>query len=108
MKQVTTQQVILLLGLAFITGTVVVLLALFDKDVQAILTSVATISVMVLGALGWSKANSIQRDVGDVKTLSNGRIERLEQHNKDLQSTITSLAMLAQPPAQPPAEEENK
>lgn len=90
MKQVTTPQVILILGSAFIIMSAVVLLALFDKDVSAILQAVTTFAVVLLGGLGIHQSAKLDQ----VKDVANGRLTEIIEDNKRLNDKLTALALL--------------
>lgn len=108
MKQVSSQQVCLILGIALILAGSVVGLAAMDKDVGSILAAVAAVAITVAGAFGWAKANQLSRDMGTVnqnmdhvKEVSNGRLTQVLEENKALNEKITALALLIQPPPEP-------
>lgn len=107
MKQLTSQQVCLILGLALILAGSVVGLAAMDKDVGSIFAAVAAVAITVGAAFGWAKANQLSRDMGTVnlnmdhvKEISNGRLTEVIEENKRLNEKLTALAMLVQPPEQ--------
>lgn len=107
MRNVNTQQVVLILGLSAILMGGVVTLAAMGKDVGAIFGAVAAVAIGLAGAFGIS----LNHKVDQVKDIANGRLTEAlddgrkarEQGREDcqaLQQQITSLAMLVTPPEQ--------
>jgi hypothetical protein len=72
----------------------VVVLALRDKDVTVILSLGALVAIPVLSAFGVA----IYQKMDQVKELSNGGNKELLKMIKDLQATVTGLALQIQPP----------
>lgn len=97
MKQVTPPQVCLILGLALILAASVVGLAAMNKDVGSIFAAVGAVLITVAGAFGYAKATQIQKDVSQVKELSNGRVTDLMDDNKKLHEQLTAMAILIPP-----------
>ena len=98
----TTQQVVLTLGLSLILATTIIILAVLKADIAAILGSVASVMVFVAGAFGLSKVNALTKDVGEVKDLSNGRVDRLlarldEQHDKTVALALAAATPVVEP-----------
>lgn len=116
MKQVTTAQVVLILGLATIVATTVVVLALSGLDPVVILTGITTAAATMFGVAGWAKAkqvdqtlSQVNQNVDQVKDLSNGRLTEVMEDNKRLHDQIAALSILVQPnPAVEQAREDNK
>lgn len=105
MKQVTSQQVCLILGLALILAASVVTLAALNKDVGATFYAVGAVVVSVGGAFGWAKlnqlthnVNQVNESVDNVKDLSNGRLTEMIEDNKRLREQLTELALRVPPP----------
>ncbi len=94
MKQISWPQAILTLGLALILMAGVVVLALNDKDVGAILGAVAAVAVVVMSGLGFNLKHTLDQ----VKDISNGRMTDLLEDNKRLNERVTALAMNIVPP----------
>jgi hypothetical protein len=116
MKQVTTTQVVLILGLATIVAATVVILALSGLDPVVILTGITTAAATMFGVAGWAKAkqvdqslNQVNRNVDQVKDLSNGRLTEVMEDNKRLHDQVAALSILVQPvPLLEPPREDNK
>ena len=105
MKQVSSQQVCLILGLALILAGSIIGLAAMDKDIVTILAGVGAVAVTVAGAFGFAKAQQITRDLGavnqnvdHVKEISNGRLTTVLEDNKALHEKVTALALMVQAP----------
>ena len=103
MKDMTTQQVVLILGLSTLLSTVIIWLAIIGADPVQVVLGIAPVLVFVGGAFGWAKVNALQRDVGEVKELSNGRITAAQEEIKRLNTTLHAMSLLVQPP--PPDQE---
>lgn len=87
MKNLTTQQVVLYLGLALIGMTGVVVLALAHQDVGAIFTSLAVVFGLIMGALGINLKHSMDQ----VKDISNGRLSEQIAKNDTLNDKIAAM-----------------
>lgn len=94
MKQVTVQQVVLILGLAAIMMAGVIILALNGQDVGAIFGALATLGFAVATALGFN----LKHTMDQVKDISNGRLTQMLDENKALNERVATLAMMMQPP----------
>jgi len=70
-----------------------VLLVLNNKDVSTILTLTAIVALPVLTALGVANYQKAQ----EVKELTNGNVDKQHQMIKELQATVTELALKVQP-----------
>jgi hypothetical protein len=89
MKQVTKEQVILILGMMMILVTGVCLLAILDKDPTIILTITGLLAIPVLGALGVA----VYQKLDQVKEVSNGNLTRAhDMLDKHTQQTADALA----------------
>lgn len=89
MKQVTTQQVILFLGMMFILVAGVTILAVLDKDPAIILTLAGILAVPILGALGVA----VYQKLDKVQEVSNGNLTRAhDMLDKHTQQTAAALA----------------
>jgi hypothetical protein len=115
MKQPTTQQVVLILGLAVIVAGTVVTLGLSGLDPVVILTGIAGIAATIFGAAGWAKArdvnqslSQVSQNVEQVKELSNGRLTEVMEDNKRLHDQVAALSILVQPVVSPPTELDTK
>ncbi len=97
LKNVTPPQVVLILGLSLILATTIIWLAVIGNDPVAIISGIAPILLLVGGAFGWAKVNDLKRDVGEVKSLSNGQLTDLREDNKALHEKVANLSMLIQP-----------
>jgi hypothetical protein len=93
MKPVTTQQVVLILGMSAILMAGIVVMALSHIDVLAILGGVATISIAVMAALGLN----LKHTVDQVKEISNGRLTAVLADNKELHEKVAALSLLTPP-----------
>jgi len=100
--------VVLLSFLSFCLLTAVVILALADKDVGAILTAVTAFLIIILGALGFSAKSQIESKVDTVagkadqaRDAANGNQTRLMMMVERLQTQVTDLALrVPTPPTQ--------
>jgi glucan phosphoethanolaminetransferase (alkaline phosphatase superfamily) len=72
-----------------------VTLTLMGKDIVVILSLTAIVAVPVLTAFG----AMINQKVQEVKEISNGNNSELLNMVKNLQTTVTELALKVQPPA---------
>lgn len=90
-KNMTTQQVVLVLGLSTLISTTVIWLTIIGADVVQIMTGLSPIIILLGGAFGWAKINEFKRDIGDVKELSNGRLTEVRDDNKVLQQEVKQL-----------------
>lgn len=100
MKDVTTQQVVLILGLSALVAGVIIWLAILGLDPGQVLAGLSPFALLLGGLFGWAKVNDLKRDVGDVKEMSNGRLTQLQDDNKELHAKVASLSMYLQPPDQ--------
>jgi len=98
MKNMTTQQVVLILGLSTLLATVIIWLTVIGADPVAIVSGIAPILLLVGGAFGWAKINDLKRGVDEVKDQGNGRLTKLQDDNKELHEKIASLSLLIQHP----------
>lgn len=88
MKDVTREQVILLLGMMFILVAGVCTLAVLDKDPTIILTLAGIMAVPILGALGVA----VYQKLDQVKEVSNGTLTRAHDLlDKNTQQTTAAL-----------------
>lgn len=89
MKDVTREQVILLLGMMLILVSGVCTLAILDKDPTIILTLAGILAVPILGALGVA----VYQKLDQVKEVSNGNLTRAhDMLDKHTQQTADALA----------------
>jgi flagellar motor component MotA len=116
MRQVQWQMVVLILGLSVCMTGVIIVLAINNKDVSAVLSAVSVFILAIVGALGWSaksqiesKVDVVSRQTDSVKDLTNGQQAKLmdmikDLHDKlsDLQEKNTALALGTTPP--PPSQ----
>lgn len=98
MRQLSTQQVVLFLGESAIMMAGIVVMALAHIDVVAILTGVATVAVVAMGALGIN----LKHNVDQIKDISNGRLTSVLDDNRELHEKLTALSLLVQPPPDKP------
>ena len=110
-RNLTWQQVILMLGLGVCMTVTVIFLAVKDKDVASILSAVSAFILAVVVGLGWSaksqieaKVDSVSNKTDQVKDVANGRTTELMEMVKNLQNEIAELhksnvaLALTQPP----------
>lgn len=97
MKQVNVPQVVLILGMSLILMAGVVILAVNNKDVGAILGAVAAVGLGVAAAFGMT----LNHKVDQVKEMTNGRMTEVMADNKALNEKVAALSMLIQPPDLP-------
>lgn len=109
-RQISWPHVVLLSFLSFCLLTAVVILALADKDVGAILTAVTAFLIIILGALGFSAKSQIESKVDSVagkadqaRDAANGNQTRLMMMVERLQTQVTDLALRV--PAPPPLDQ---
>lgn len=94
MKNMTTQQVVLILGLSTLISTVVIWLTIIGADVVQIMTGLSPIVILLGGAFGYAKVNELKRGVDEVRDIGNGRLSKLQDDNKELHEKIASLSLM--------------
>lgn len=117
MRNLTWQQVILILGLGVCMTVTVIFLAVKDKDVASILSAVSAFILAIVVGLGWaaksqieSKMDSVSSKTDAVKEVANGRTTELMEMVKGLQTEIAELhkSNVALALTQPPPSQDNQ
>lgn len=105
MRNITTPQVVLILGMSTLICTVIIWLAIIGKDPVDIFTGLAPILLGVAGFFGWAKVSELKRGVDEVKEQGNGRLTKLQDDNqalrddnKVLHEKVAALSLLIKSP----------
>lgn len=102
MTKLTTQQVVLFLGLTGILMAGSVTLVVLDKDVTIILSIVGLVVTPILIAAGASIASGVSVKLENLKEASNGNLTailNLLKEERDAHNAITALTVQKMEPA---------
>lgn len=94
-NKLTTQQVILYLGITAILMGGATLLVMQDKDVGIILSIMAIVVVPILTAAGASVAQSVNTKLENIKEVQNGNLSQILNMLREQQQGSQTLTHMA-------------
>lgn len=109
-KPLTTQQVVLFLGITAILMSGAVTLVVLGKDVGIILSITAMVVVPILLAAGASVASGVNVKLENLKDQTNGNVAQILamlKDERDQRNAIAALAVQKMDPVPTPSKEGN-
>lgn len=97
MNKVSTQQVILFLGITFILMAGVVTLIAMDKDVGVILAIIGMVVTPILVAAGASVVQRVDTKLENLKEATNGDRTQLVELLRETKNQLAELALKKEP-----------
>lgn len=96
-NRLSTQQVILFLGMTFILMAGVVTLVVMDKDVGVILAIVGMVATPILAAAGASVVQRVDTKLENLKDATNGDRTQLVELLRETKNQLAAVALHKEP-----------